>query len=607
MRACLLTVLAAGLFAPAAAQDPDTVRPPLRPVAPDTTPIPLARDSLAEREVAVEDTAPPPPSLPDMGPVTPAGWEHGVWVWDRRDLLASPAMSLLQLLERIPGVVPVRPMFLGQAEAPAILGGTAGTVTYVMDGFQVDPLTTPTFDVSRLALVALEEVRVERGITGTTVRIRTRSPTDPRVESIVEAGTGDYRTNLFRGTFLAPSVLGGPLAAGFERLATDGFGGVGASHTSAWLKWTFVRDSAGIQAEYRQSETDRSGVGDGLFGRRSDWVVRARGRLLGVSTEAFVGVGSAEDDDGTLEVREGSTQGGLRLFRAFTGIPSALRGTLRLRSHPRLPSEASLEAWMEPVAWLGVGGEASRGWWDEGSGTGRVSARARLGPVFGLSGVAQADLAPLPDAATHRFDAPADSLTYIDARSGFRLGGSFDRWGLHLGGAYLRTEADPVPGFGLDFDPAATRVPGGDATGFEVTARLPTGFDPVWLEGWYVGMDAPDGWLYLPRHHWRAGLVYHHVPLPSGNLEILARLEHAFRGRMAVPCGPTVDCDADAGVFQDVGAYRATNLELTIRVVTVRAFLRWENIRHRAFQENLPGFPLPGQRIMYGVKWEFYN
>jgi hypothetical protein len=156
-----------------------------------------------------------------------------------------------------------------------------------------------------------------------------------------------------------------------------------------------------------------------------------------------------------------------------------------------------------------------------------------------------------------------------------------------------------VAAFGLAFDPAAPRFAAGEATGYELTARVPTGFDPFWLEGWLIEMDRPDGWVYLPRQQWQAALVYHHLPLPSGNLELYLRLEHRYRGPMAVP--------GDDGTIATVAPYRSSNLELTIRVVTVRAFLRWENMAHRLFQEDLPGFFLPGQHLVYGVKWEFRN
>ncbi|HUE77248.1 MAG TPA: hypothetical protein VMM83_04840 [Longimicrobiales bacterium] len=591
------------------AQEPDSAAPP-----------PVARDTL-EADTLDADTLPPPPALPALDAVGPTGWEVGVWEWDRRDLLMLPDLSLLDLLERVPGVTPVRAAIIGQAEAPAIFGATAGAVRYVVDGFALDPLSAPTVDPSRFPLLALARVRVERRINGAVVRIETLSPSESRPHSIVEAATGDVGINLFRGTFLAPRVLGGPLALGFERLAS-GAGG-GSNHTTGWLTWTFVRDSAGVQVSYRQGEMDRTGIGDGFLGKRRDWAVRARARRWGTSGEAYVGATTVEDDDGTIVVREGTPQLGVRLQRAFTApVPVEARAAVRLRDHPRLPStEGEVELRVAPFSWLEAGADAVRGWWPHGGPTGHASVHARLGTLVGFSVFGEAEVGGTPAA---RIMAPLDSVVVAPARAGERLGVSFDAWGLHLGAAALRIRADTVTGFGLTFDPTAPQFPGGEATGLEALASIPTGFEPLRLEAWYVGLDAPESWLYTPDHHWKAALVYHHLPLPSGNLEIYARAGHTFRGRMTTPCGSPLDCTegvdepggADGRV--SVGAYRATNLELTIRVVTVRAFVRWENVFHRLFQQDLPfGYPaapgdpsrisFPGQHIVYGVKWEFWN
>lgn len=603
----LCFVLAAALAPGVAAQDP----PP-----PDTARPPVAGDTLGQDTVAV-DTLVPPPELPELDPVGPAGWEAGVWEWDRRALLMLPDVTLLDLLERIPGIVPVRVGIVGQPEGAAILGTAVAGTRYIIDGFEVDPLTTPTFDPSRLPLVALARLRVERRVTGATIRLETLSPTDARAQSVVEAATGDIGVNLFRGIFLAPRVLGGPLALGFERLASEAAGGAG--HTTAWAKWTFVRDSAGVQLAYRQSETDRTGVGPNFFGQRSDLVLRARGRLFGVTTEGYAGMSAVEDRAGPVVLREGTPHAGVRLYRRFGAVvPSSVRAALRFRDHPRLPgTEASVELWAEPVPWAAIGLDAVRGWWAQGEATGRTTLRGRAGPLAGVRAFAELTLGGLP---AERLLAPPDSLVFAPIREGQRVGGSFERWGLALGAAALRLRADSVADFGVAFDPAIRRFAAGEATGVEAVVGLPTGWEPLRIEGWYVQMDAPEGWLYLPDRHWRAALVYHDLPLPSGNLEVYARAEHVFRGPMAAPCTAPLNCvDDDGDLRRRVGSYGATSLELTIRVITVRAFLRWENIFHRRFQQDLPfgvepgqdtpfeRLTLPGQHFVYGVKWEFFN
>jgi len=581
------------------AQVPDTVPPARADTIPPETP---ARDTIPADTVP-EAPPPDPAMLAPMEHVGAAGWAHGVWEWNRQDLLRFPDLSLLHLLERIPGITPVRVASVGQPEGASVFGATAAGIRYEIDGFALDPLTVPTFDPARLPLLALASVRVERRVTGATVRLRTLSPTDPRPLSVIEAGTGDLRTNLFRGTFLGPNVLAGALAAGFESLGHQMVTGLTSNHTTGWMKWTWSRKSAGIQLEYRQTDLDREGAITAVSVARRDWVVRARHALGPVVAEAYVGGSSVEDDLGDVVLREGSPQGGLRARAAVPGpFPVEATAALRLRGHPRLPSqEVEVGGWAEPTPWLGVGVDGIHGRWAEGSPTSHWAVRARAGPFLGLTAFASAASARdmLLSAAADPVIGGMEPGPGMDLeRTGQRAGLELRHRGVQVGAAAVRVTADSVPGFGLAFDPTAPRFGGGEISGVEITARLPTGLAPVRIEGWLVSMDVPPVWLYTPAEHWRAALVYHHLPLPSGNLEIYGRAEHVVRGGMFVP--------GDEGPVH-VDAYRASNIELTIRVITVRAFMRWQNVLNRPFQQDIPGFARPGQHIVYGVKWEFWN
>ncbi len=587
---------------PVVAQDPDTTR--TRPRQQEEQ----RPEQVAPQDTAAVDTVPPAPTpLPPMRSVGDPGWVAGVWEWHRDDLLRLPDLSLLHLLERIPGVVPVRADVGAQPEGAALFGAGAGAIRYMVDGFALDPMTSPTFDPSRLSLLALERVRVERGVTGATVRIETLTPDDGRTKSVIEAGTGDYGVNDFRGIFLPPRVLDGALGLGFERLSVNGLTPGPANHTVTWLKWTWARDSAGVQVEYRGRTLDRAGVGDGLFGNRSDWAVRARKQVGPLTTEAYVGSSRLQEElggEGGPALREGTAQGGIRVAAGLPGpVPARVSTALRFRGHPRLPAqELDVAAEAAPLPWLSVGGTVTQGWWSDADPTGRWSARAAAGPVFGLRAFGEVFrggslFGTGPELALPR----PDSGGFRVSRDGLRAGLQLTSGGLSVGAAALRVSADSAYSFGLPMEERWTALEGGEARGYEVNVRIPTGFDPLSIQGWFVGMDAP-GWLYTPEHHWRAGLVYHHLPLSSGNLEIFARFEHLFRGRM------NVLALADAATVTEVSdAYRATNLELTIRVVTVRAFLRWNNLFHRRDQTDLPTYRLPGQHILWGVKWEFWN
>jgi hypothetical protein len=225
------------------------------------------------------------------------------------------------------------------------------------------------------------------------------------------------------------------------------------------------------------------------------------------------------------------------------------------------------------------------------------------GPLLGVSLFGELFGGPLVgDGTTIRYPSP-DSGRLRVTRTGARIGADLRFGGAHLGVAGLRVSADTIPGVGLAPEPVGLGAPGADANGLELVARVPTGWSPLTAGGWYVAMDAPAEWLYLPRHQGRAELVYHHVPLESGNLEIFARLEHVYRGAMTGPADPA----GGSAALALVPAYRATNFELSIRVVSVRAFIRWENLLHRLDQGDLFGFPRPGQNVLYGVKWRFLN
>jgi hypothetical protein len=184
-------------------------------------------------------------------------------------------------------------------------------------------------------------------------------------------------------------------------------------------------------------------------------------------------------------------------------------------------------------------------------------------------------------------------------RDVLRLGGEVEWKGARVGVARTRLTADSVADFGLPFDRTARLYAGGTANGWEVSGRLPLFSSPFALEGWYTRWDAATPWIYLPAQSWRAALVYHHLPLPSGNLEITGRLEAHRRGAMAIP-------DATSGLI-GVPGLTALDLDLQIRILDVRAFIRWNNITHRLMQYDVPGRLFPGQRVFYGVKWQFWN
>ncbi|MFW6201597.1 MAG: hypothetical protein ACOC8B_03400, partial [Gemmatimonadota bacterium] len=188
----------------------------------------------------------------------------------------------------------------------------------------------------------------------------------------------------------------------------------------------------------------------------------------------------------------------------------------------------------------------------------------------------------------------------VDTRNALRAGLRFERGRFGLGVAGVSIDVDSVRTLGLPYEGTPRWLPGGEVHGLEADLRLPLFWDPLALEASYSEWLRGEAWPYLPERTARAALAFHDIPLESGNLEIIARFEGHHRGPVLMP---------DPADDRSVRVPQRTLFDfyLQIRIMTVRAFARWENIFHRTDVLDAPGRPFPGQRFIYGVKWEFWN
>jgi hypothetical protein len=70
---------------------------------------------------------------------------------------------------------------------------------------------------------------------------------------------------------------------------------------------------------------------------------------------------------------------------------------------------------------------------------------------------------------------------------------------------------------------------------------------------------------------------------------------------------PDVGDPPDGLLLQSVPYYQSWFFHLNVRVLTVRAFLRAENLANRLENQDYPGALLPGLRTMYGIRWTLFN
>ena len=576
---------------------------------PDDT-VTVERDSVADT-LSVPRLIP----LPVPRPLDPS-YAHGVWEWNRAELLRSTALTLGDLVERIPGMTRVRAGFVTQPELVASPSALSGDVAVFLDGFPLDPLTSTTIDLARIGITDLERVRVER--RGGRLRIeltplehpapRTDYETTPdsgAAYTRVEIVTGDLDTDGLAGVFMAPRFLFGPFAGSISRLNSDGTNrGQPGRTTSTWLRWSFLRERWGLNAEYRRGGVERD-EGSALPGgqTREEMIVRARARPFDAfSAEVYAGHSEVDDEFivDTVSTELSGTHVGLRTAydRHWVGTHAAIR----LRNGdvgPDLSYEIS--GALRPLPWIDLNGDfdAER-WRDEGAT--RWVAGAALGPFLGARLFAE-----LAD-GTHGIHwlARGNEAPIVE-RSIRRAGVDWSLGGWSLGATAFMAEGDSVapsaiPGIG----PSASRTlplhPGFEVQGFEVSGRIPLPWD-VGIEGWYSRIAAGDGGLrsvFQPVEQARVALAWHDLPLESVQLEVDARLELEYRGEMLVP-------DAESGALQAVAAQPSLDFDLNIRVLDVHAWLSWQNILHNVERADVPGVPLPGQTAYFGVKWELWN
>ena len=140
----------------------------------------------------------------------------------------------------------------------------------------------------------------------------------------------------------------------------------------------------------------------------------------------------------------------------------------------------------------------------------------------------------------------------------------------------------------------------GGATGVEtqLAFAVPRTRDIVRVEGWANYWGARGGRPYLPDYDARGAITAHGV-FYDGQLEPTLSFEVVTRGTMAVPGA------GEGNPLIETSPYTLTNLFLQIRILDVQAFGLWENFFNYRTAADIPGVRLPGQRLIYGLRWVF--
>ena len=633
----------------------DTIRVPLPPRADSM----IKNDSLIKGIVplpasAAADTIKSPLARGEAPPILDIGPQR---IYDRAALFATGALTLADLLGRVPGLTEFTTGFLAAPTLVASLGDLRRIRVY-LDGLELDPMdrrARGVAPINDLPLHALEELRIERGADEVRVYARTWRVDRTVPFTRADIATGDLSANLYRAYYGRRYEHSEATQVSAEQFTTQPARELPSSDVlNIMLRLGITRGPWSADAFMERSHRNRApwvGTGDqsetseqvpGIETQRNTSYVRFgngdpdRGRWLQLIASAHDYRGSARTSTNVSQLLPsqrdsasslsdslsyesqylltgGITRGALQLSGAerfrigggrtshvMSGRASAVFGMLSVsafgegRSYLN-PARTEATIKLELLRRLSVLASASR------TGAGdfdRLFVEPRSGAVMDESGVfipnASGSFTSRDTSEVTRYRLAA--RTNMRAEAGVRVRDLWLAYGtIKRGPTTLLPPAEISPRYAR---PAAVR-PEGEATAQTLTARGRV-WRAVYADAWALAWSDSVG-LYRPRYQTRSELYIQTNLLnrfPSGNFGLLASLSHEYRSSVRFPV--TSDSSRTAP------GYRVLAFKLELRVQSAVVSYQFRNLLQEKYSQ-IPGFNLPRQAQFYGVRWDFWN
>ncbi|MGI8497186.1 MAG: hypothetical protein ACR2OG_06350 [Gemmatimonadaceae bacterium] len=534
--------------------------------------------------------------------------------WDREALFASGALTLADLLARIPGASIFRSGWLATPMHAAFLGDPR-RVRVFYDGLEIDaldPRTGGILDLGEIQLWTLEDVAVERGADEMRVYLRSWRVERTTTYSRTDVVTGDENTNLYRGYFGKRFGNGSALQLGGQQFGTSSSLSGGGDALSLLGRLGVARSGWSVDAFLLRTSRRRD-LQVGLF---SDTVPA----LDATRTDAYLRAGIGDPDSGPWAQLTAAALD-------FTSRAAGASSPFGLQTDGSVPDSS-----LSHAQYVGAAGFSR--WGLRLSGTGRVR-RARQRTETGLSGRASFDRSLL--AISLFAERQSDSATSLDAAvrlmplSFVAVEGAVSRRhllsavasptdvlsrrveaGLRVGGLWLTgglLDRDAVPTV------SALRIFGErtvqDASLAKGTGQIGRARGFVWKD---IGVDAyairwDRGDFYLPQLQSREELYLKTRWLsrfPSGHFGVLASVAHEYRRPTAFPLRREGTDDPTPDVR--FSTYRHDfESRLEIRILDAVLFFDFRRGIRPFPGDVVPGFLTRQQISLYGVRWEFWN
>jgi hypothetical protein len=542
----------------------------------------------------------------------PATYEIGPqYQWNRSQLFATGALTVVDLLERIPGVTAFRSGWIATPQA-ATFNGDFRRVRIFYDGLELDALDNRTggvLDLSTIQLWTLEHLTIERSASELRLYMRTWrvDNTDPYTR--VDVATGNEDTNLYRGFYGKRFENGGVLQVAGQQYGVTSSRFAGSGDALSLLGRVGVgRKSWSIDAFVNRTRATR-GIQRPALGRPPVLSLDAtntnaylRAAVGGVNSGPWVQAtiaslgfkGTTAPDRNvtatpladTLERRRSETQ-----YNLSAGLTL---GPARLEVQDRLRALA-------------------------GTTYNSVSGRLDLATAFGvLSGYAEQD--------GFRKLTNADAGIRLQPLSFITVAGS-------VGRTAPSSESNPTSGAGAGASTTAARgevalkvfgpwVSVGMISADKTQGLAPVVYDTLLLpttpgrmsartasiRGPLLGGLGIDAWVtrwdlaraYQPEYQSRSEINYANnfaKRFPRGDFDVRAAVVYEYRGSTTFPLESA-----------DVRVVAAKTLSALLEIRILRAVVSYQQRNILSYQhEIIPGFEMPRVLAIYGVRWDFWN
>ena len=537
----------------------------------------------------------------------PLTYEIGTqYDWNRAQLFATGALTLVDLLDRIPGITTFRSGWLSTPQT-ATFNGDFRRVRVFYDGLEIDNLDNTSggvLDLSTIQIWTLEHLTIER--SASELRLYMRSwrvdNTDPYTR--VDVATGNEDTNLYRGFYGKRYDNGGVLQLGGQQygVASPRFSGSGDA-LSLLGRVGIARKGWSIDGFVNRLRATRD-IERAALGRppilsldettTNAYVRAAVGAASGgpwaqvtVASLAFKGTTgpdrnvSATSQPDTLERRRLENQ--YNVSGGYTAGPARLEISDRLRARSGT-STNSISGRLDLATRLGLlSGFAEH---DGFHGTTNADVGARLQPVpfLALSGSV---------ATSKPNGGPASALastTTFRGEAGLRVLGPW----ISAGMITTNKTQGLAP---LVYDTLLFPTPAGRATARTISIRGPLGRG-FGIDSWFASWDQARD--YLPQYQSRSEINFTNNFLkrfPRGDFEVHAAGIFEYRESTIFPLA--------AG---DVRTPAAKTLSALLEFRILRAVISYQQRNILGYPYSvIPGFDMPRVLAVYGVRWDFWN